>query len=437
MQKQYENEFRFGHVTDGAFSSNVPLPMYRYLMRRAEELGAVFTDAVTYEVVYYDNDVRLVDGVYQTKQQTFRKDFYLGPFAIRYSQSEEVTHPELEPPHGGRVHRESRRTARLTPAIHFDFSEVDSGAVYQVEVEVISAEGSDVDSLFQQLCRWDYLPASVHLVPLSTYEHQRVIYGHNERFAFRCRQPFYRVPTPVDLPYPLPNLGLHYVTYKYNGVRGLLGYAADHTYFVNAQGLVVLEMGDALRGCLFDVEAWNGCFMVLDALFVHGVDVRGLPLEERLERVRGLALPQAVRVLEAASLTRQAVMGMWLRVLEEPELYDGLMVRSKYGRYRESESYKVKPLERLTVDLYVGEDGLYAWSRERRELVRLCGQEGVRGVVEEGSIWEFRMASPGCFEAERARRDRTMPNSVETIERVAETARNPSLYNALLASLPM
>ncbi len=437
MEKQVENEFRFGHVTDGSFSSSVPLPMYRYLMDRAERLGARFTDAVTYEVVYYDNDVRLVNGVYQTKQQTFRKDFFLGPFAIRYSQSEEVTHPELEPPHGGRVHRKSRRTARLTPDIHFDFSEVDNGSVYQVEVEVVSTDGADVDRLFQKLCRWDYLPSSIPMVPLSIPEHQRIIYAHNERFAFRCRQPFYRVPTPVDLPYPLPNLGTHYVTYKYNGVRGMLGYAGDQTYFVNAQGLVVLDMGDSLRGCLLDVEAWDGSFVILDALFVQGSDVRSCTLEERLERVRSVSLPDTVRMLEVAALTRQAVMSMWLQVLEEPQRYDGLMVRAKFGRYREGEAYKVKPLDRLTVDLYVGADGLYAWSKERRELVRLATREAVRGEVEEGCIWEFQMASPSVYVADRIRRDRTMPNSVETIDRVVETARNPSLYNALVSSLPL
>lgn len=428
-----EHEFRFGSLTEAGFSASVQQPMYTYLYHRAKSLGAHFSEPQTYTIRYCATDHRVVDGAYQTKTVLERTDFFIGAFAIRYCKSVE-TPIEGEPPPGGAEHTKTRTSAVLLDTLRLDFSVLD-GTVFQVELEVTDGNLSnpDVSHLLQMLCRWDYLPPAVPLPILAASDYISIVARHNELFGFatpsrRRQQPWYRVARAVDMPVPLPPIQNCIVSYKYDGVRGLLARLDTTTYFVNMQGLVVLDLDEVPRGCILDVEAWQGKFVVLDVLVSGGTSVRDRPFSERIEKFTqtcSLIVP-----MEMYAVTRETLRPLWNSVLNHPSLYDGLIVRQNLAPYRDGESFKIKPLNRITVDLEVQPDGgLYAWNKAERRMVRWSSFH-LRSL--EPGIWEFLYSGPEHLEPVRMRPDRRTPNSLDTIESVLITARNPWIFDMLL-----
>ncbi len=436
MTAKVEHEFRFGTVTDHMFSSRVPQNIYDYLYVKAKTLGAAFTPAVTYDVTYYENDQRYMNGVLETKTQTDRKDFFIGPFAIRYSKCTETSHGAQPEPPGGIRHRKTRISATINDTFRFDFSIVD-GVVFQVEIEVLRDEEEDerTTELFQRICRWDYMP-NVGLLPHSMQRHQQLIFEHNEHFGHRSRHPWYKMSRSRSVTVPLPEVSSYMLSYKYDGIRGLLRCGSGvSTYFVNHQGLLLLDM-DVAAPCsfMFDVECWQGKFIVLDVLMADGVDVRGQALESRLAKYKHVH--PLVELMQYSRMTKAALNDMWARVLNNPEQYDGLMLRNRFGRYAMDDSYKLKPLSKITIDLTVQPDGLYAYNKAEKKQQKWVGIEAVRGHVECNYIWEFQFYGPEHLVPVRKREDRKCPNSFDTIEQVLLTARNPWVISMLQERLP-
>ncbi len=430
-----EYEFRFGTISDGSFSASVSTTTYAHLYNRAKSLGARFSEPTTYSVTYHPHDRRVVDGKHQCKTTVERNDFYMGCFPLRYCKSIETDVHE-DPPPGGTHHTKTRTSAVLLDTMRLDFSVIND-TVFQVELEILDGnkDTKDVQHVLQELCRWDYMPR-LPMCPSSLSDHAAIVARHNEFFGFRSRQPWYRVARAVDMPIPLPSLNSCCLTFKYDGVRGLLGCVHGKTYFVNLQGLVILDMPLDLNGYVLDVEAWNGRFVVLDVLIAAGASLRDRPFSERISKFRMEHESQHVVRMPYVMVTQDNLRAMWSAVLNTPSLYDGLMLRHRLGTYRDGEAFKVKPLNRITVDLAVLEDGLYGWSKSERRLQKWASLDAVvqRDVLAVGSgdIWEFLFSGPEHLEAVRRRPDRRVPNTIDTIESVLVTARNPLTFDMLL-----
>ena len=395
-----------------------------------------FNPPSTYEVVFYGDDVRSVAGSFQKKETIYKKDFYMGVYSVRYSESVEqkiadtYTLTRVEP----ETRCEKTRVRGVyDEGVFIDFTLTNS-TVYQVEIEIASREYMDkAEELLQILCKWSYLPSKTKLLPVSIPKYREVFTSHNRVFRYSGAMAWYRVNKPLDIPIPIPDLKDYVVTYKYDGVRGLICKIDGACYWVNMQGIVCLEGIHMPDNTVMDVESVYGGFIVLDVLLWDGSDVRNAPYRVRKEKID----PEMMETwfLPLMSFALRNIEILWSFVRDSSAL-DGLILRNMETNYWTENSYKIKPINRQTVDLEVQEDGAYAYNKERRSMVKWMDRsEIVGGDGLDGGIWEFQRTEGGKMIPVRKREDRRYPNTVDTVNSVLYISRGEELVDVIMKGM--
>ncbi len=431
-----ECEFRFGTHTHRGFSSCVSRHTYHILYNRCIHIGVLFGEPTTYDAVFYGDDVRSIQGKFEKKVTTYKKDFYMGIYSLRYSESIEQKIPDtytladIQPE--WRCSK-TRVRGQFKEGVYIDFTIVDSN-VHQVEIELASREYmDDSDDLLQLLCKWTYLPYMVKLMPISVPSYRGMLLCHNRVFKYSGASAWYRVNKPVDMPIPIPDLKDYVVTYKYDGVRGLLCKMEDLTYWVNMQGIVCIENVYMPDNTVLDVESVYGGFIVLDVLLWKDVDVRNMPYRVRKERIDPEELESWMMPLMSFALRNLDI--VWNFAINS-SAFDGVILKSLESSYWTENSYKIKPINRQTIDLEMHVDGAYAYNKSTKGMVKWMDRSDIvgGGDLEEG-IWEFQRTEEGKLTPVRKREDRRYPNTIDTINSVLYISRGGELVDVIIKGI--
>lgn len=425
-----ELEFRFGTHTQRGFSSCVSRDLYYILYNRCIHLGIFFSEPTVNYVAFYADRIRLINDRAEVKTTTFKKDFYIGTYCIRYCESSEVSvdASTLQDKTPEWMCVKSRKTGLYMDTIKVEFT-ILNDSIYQVEIEIPNRDMMDrAESLLNQMCRWSYLPPTVYVCPVSIV-HYRSVYGrHNRLFKYAGYNPWYKPNKPVDIPIPIPDLSEYIVTLKYDGVRGFLCKIDGNTYWVNMQGIICLESIDIPDNTVLDVECMRDGMIILDTVMWNNTDMRGVSSLQRREIIDPDILPSWILPMRTFSLKN--IRDVWETSTSSP-VYDGIILRHEGTRYWEEKNYKIKPINKQTIDLELKSDGAYAYSKLIKNMVKWVDISRIIGGDDlELGIWEFQHTGEGILPV-RKRDDRKYPNTVETINSVLFISRGIELVDVI------
>ncbi len=425
-----ELEFRFGTHTHRGFSSCVSRDMYYILYNRCIHLGIVFSDPTVNYVSFYRDHIRLINNKAEIKTTSFKKDFYIGTYCIRYCESSEVpVDPStLEDKAPEWMCVKSRKSGVYMDDVKVEFT-ILNDTIYQVEIEIPNRETMHVaDELLKQMCRWSYLPTTVSVCPVSVGHYRNVLTTHNKVFRYTGYNAWYKPNKPIDIPIPIPDLSEYIVTFKYDGVRGFLCNIDNITYWVNMQGIICLEKVSIPNNTVLDVECMTDGMVILDTIIWKGTDMRSYTALQRREIIDPDFLPVWIKPMRTFSLRN--IREAWDMSVSSV-MYDGIILRHEGTRYWEEKNYKIKPINKQTIDLEVKSDGAYAYSKLIKNMVKWVDISRIIGGDDlELGIWEFQHTCEGILPV-RKRDDRRYPNTVETINSVLFISRGIELVDVI------
>jgi len=235
---------------------------------------------------------------------------------------------------------------------------------------------------------------------------------------------------------------VHVVTLKLDGQRAALACKAGSLSRIDALGRRVLARDLACRDFVLDVEERAGVFWAFDALLVEARDVRGLPLQDRLELAgrlcEALRLPAPLQ-LQFKRYHSLRTPGILRRLLAEiaadEDLHDGLIFCDLSAPYEQPAlKFKRAPSVDFCLESRGHQDGFLLLTEQAARLRPFC----VRGAPVRLSLSrEDRVslelperidAADGCvvecepprgpqgrWRIKRRRADRRRPNCLQTV----------------------
>ena len=249
--------------------------------------------------------------------------------------------------------------------------------------------------------------------------------------AWGTSSPNFPGPQPVSIErrhFPCLQDQPYFVCEKTDGVRHILISTSEGVFLVNrAFEIAPLKMRIAkdtvLDGELVKLKNGRQAFVVHDAVLVKGEAVRGLPLDARLEKARGVV--RAI-IKTAAAPCEIRVKTMWRLGDPIPDLNsfdyetDGLVftpIQEPIRTGTHETMFKWKPHDRITVDFEI-RHGRDLYIQEKGELFREAELHlhNKRPDLPDGTIVECGYGELGWF-VEKVRTDKTYPNNRRTFLR--------------------
>ena len=218
----------------------------------------------------------------------------------------------------------------------------------------------------------------------------------------------------------------YFVCEKTDGVRQFLISNAEGTFIVNRAFQVEpvkirIPKDTLLDGELVTLKNQKMAFVVHDAVLVKGVNLMILPLDQRLEKARGIikciiktaAAPFDVRVKKMYKLFEELIPDLNSFDYET----DGIVMTpiSEPIRMGTHETmFKWKPRERITIDFQL-QNGFELFVQDRGELYKEAElhMRNVRKDLPDGSIVECGYGDLGWF-VEKVRTDKNYANNRRT-----------------------
>ena len=242
-------------------------------------------------------------------------------------------------------------------------------------------------------------------------------------------------PQPVSIErrhFPLLTQQPYFVCEKTDGVRYLLASTGDGVFLVNrafatskVQG-VRIPKDTLLDGELVKTRTGKTLFLVFDAVWVKGEDLKSLPLDKRLEKARGI-IKGIIKTASASFEVRVKTMVPLGSPIQEYDYEtDGLVftpVREPIRSGTHETMFKWKPHERITVDfeLKLGTD-LYVQDRGIPYKEASLHLHNQRKDLPDGTIVECGYGELGWF-VEKVRTDKTYANNRRTYFRTCVNLR--------------
>jgi len=245
-------------------------------------------------------------------------------------------------------------------------------------------------------------------------------------------------PQPVSIErrhFPLLTQQPYLVCEKTDGVRYLLASTGDGVFLVNRAFSVTKVQGvripkdTLLDGELVKTRAGKMLFMIFDAVWVKGEDLKSLPLDMRLEKARGV-IKGIIKTASASFEARVKTMVPLGSPIQDLNSYDyetdGLVftpVREPIRSGTHETLFKWKPHERITVDfeLKLGTD-LYVQDRGIPYKEASLHLQNRRKDLPDGTIVECGYGEVGWF-VEKVRADKTYANNRRTYFRTCVNLR--------------
>lgn len=218
----------------------------------------------------------------------------------------------------------------------------------------------------------------------------------------------------------------YFVCEKTDGVRQFLISNSDGTFIVNRAFQVELvkiriPKDTLLDGELVQLKNEKMAFVVHDAVLVKGEDLMNLPLDQRLEKARGVIKA----IIKTAAAPFEIRVKKMLRLFEEPipDLNsfdyetDGIVmtpIREPIRMGTHETMFKWKPRERITIDFQL-KNGSDLFVQDRGELYKEADLHNgnKRKDLPDGTIVECGYGDLGWF-VEKVRTDKSHSNNRRT-----------------------
>ena len=181
---------------------------------------------------------------------------------------------------------------------------------------------------------------------------------------------------------------------------------------------------------------------VYDCLIFSGKPIVTLPLYERLEwRDHFISLidrkvKQDIRIVikkhwsfKNSSQFYEIMQGLFANLETFPNYQTDGFVFTPSGEYLGSKLFKWKPLEQNTIDVLYKENKWFQ-KGEKNELIELKLE--VEGAFKEGIIYELQPGKDNVWSVYRERTNRRFPNSIQQIQSIMKTIRDPILETTLI-----
>jgi len=144
---------------------------------------------------------------------------------------------------------------------------------------------------------------------------------------------------------------------KLDGIRTLLFYNNRFLYSINDQfcNKFILHPEKDIGICIFDSEEYEGCFYIFDVMYYNNESILNLPYEKRISYIS-----KCVKNFNTELLTEKAIRIIsnvekdiiWASSYGDKDT-DGWVITNKNNNYENTEVYKYKPPENLTVDFLI------------------------------------------------------------------------------------
>ncbi len=271
--------------------------------------------------------------------------------------------------------------------------------------------------------------------------------------AWGCSDPSrFPGPQPVSIErrhFPLLRCQKYFVCEKTDGVRHLLVSTTDgvvvlvNRAFKIEQVKIRIAKDTVLDGELVATKEGRNLFMVYDAVKVKGEDLKGLPLDQRLDKARAL-VKAIIKTAQAPFEIRVKTMVPLENISSLPDLStfeyetDGLVftpVAEPIRMGTHETMFKWKPHERITIDFEIRK-GQELWVQDRGIPYKEAELHirNKRPDLKDGTIVECGYGDLGWF-VEKIRTDKTHPNNrrtyFRTIVNLRENIQLQDLYQAM------
>ena len=238
---------------------------------------------------------------------------------------------------------------------------------YEVEIEYLKVV--DLQTFFNPVKLVIYVIKGDKEI-VSSSEYSQVIKYYNSFFEKEARFDPTKIYTRA-LPKPInfkrkfvDKMQAYSVTNKQNGTR-MVGIIMNEEIFVIDMVGNVLKIGSkvssTLNGTIFDSEYFNNIAYPFDLLFDRGQDVRKLNEDDRLHRLRDIALQcptLSVKVFKMSGNLRQDtidILELMSKMNEDDN--DGIIYTPITESYFNNHIYKWKPPDQLTIDFQASKIG--------------------------------------------------------------------------------
>ena len=244
-------------------------------------------------------------------------------------------------------------------------------------------------------------------------------------------------PQPVSIErrhFPLLKKQPYFVCEKTDGIRHFLMSIDSGVYIVNRafkteQTKIRIAKDTLLDGELVQTKAGKMLFVVHDAVRVKGESLINFPLDQRLEKARGV-IKGIIKTASAPFEVR--VKTMWPLGSEIPNLNsfeyetDGIVLTPINEPIRmgtHETMFKWKPRDRITIDFQI-KNGIELWVQERGEPYKEAELHvrNRRIDLEDGTVVECGYGDLGWF-VEKIRTDKTHANNRRTYFRTCVNLR--------------
>ena len=230
-------------------------------------------------------------------------------------------------------------------------------------------------------------------------------------------------PQPVSIErrhFPLLTQQPYLVCEKTDGVRYLLASTGDGVFLVNrafatskVQG-VRIPKDTLLDGELVKTRAGKTLFLIFDAVWVKGEDLKSLPLDMRLEKARGI-VKGIIKTASASFEVRVKTMVPLGSPIQECEYEtDGLVftpINEPIRSGTHETMFKWKPREKITIDFEI-RNGKELYVQDRGVPYKES-ELNIKNEIHDGAIVECGYGSHGFF-VEKIRTDKTHANNRRT-----------------------
>jgi hypothetical protein len=224
----------------------------------------------------------------------------------------------------------------------------------------------------------------------------------------------------------------YFVCEKTDGVRQFLISNAEGAFIVNRAFQVEpvkirIPKDTLLDGELVKLKNQKMAFVVHDAVLIKGENVMSLPLDQRLEKARGVTKG----IIKTATAPFEVRVKKMYRLFEVPipDLNsfdyetDGIVmtpIREPIRMGTHETMFKWKPRERITIDFQL-QNGIELFVQDRGELYKEA-ELHVRPNLPDGTIVECGYGDMGWF-VEKVRTDKTHANNRRTYFRTCVNLR--------------
>lgn len=187
------------------------------------------------------------------------------------------------------------------------------------------------------------------------------------------------------------------------------------------------------RGTILDGELIGNTYVIHDAMWIQGRDLRAAPLTERLAHAR--ALTKVILPISKLKVTCKTMIPTerMSELVLDPKTTDGVVFTPvnepvRMGTHRTL--FKWKPFERITIDFQVARDGRTLCIQHDSRLVDV---QRISDSYPPGSILECTFDTvKKVWCVHKVRTDKTHPNNKRTFERTLVNIREDITYDELV-----